>query len=48
MARTVGFNKQESKEKTIKPKGDNISTYLRKVKMISIIVWNRQRKSQLS
>jgi hypothetical protein len=38
MARTAGFNKQESKEKPIKPKGDNISTYLRKVKMISIIV----------
>lgn len=33
MARTTGLYRQETREKPIKSKGDNITTYLRKVKI---------------
>lgn len=31
MAKSSGFSKVEPREKPMKPKGDNITTYLRKV-----------------
>jgi len=33
MARSTGFYKPSSKEKSLRPKPDNLTTYLRKVKM---------------
>lgn len=38
MARTTGFAKLQPREKAMKPKGDNIATYLRKVHVIANIV----------
>lgn len=38
MAKSTGFTKLQPKEKPIKPKGDNISTYLRKVYLITNVV----------